>query len=80
MRIGSGIFLLAVGAILAFALDVTVEWIDLSLVGFILIAAGVLVTIIGLFLILLSRRRSSVSDEVGPPLRPLRRGAARASG
>lgn len=63
MSIGSGIFLIAVGAILAYALDVTVDWIDLTLVGFILMAAGVLVTIIGL--ILLARRRSAAAQDDG---------------
>lgn len=63
MSIGSGIFLIAVGAILAFALDVTVDWIDLTLVGYILMAAGVLVTIIGL--VLLARRRSAAARDDG---------------
>ncbi|MDJ0378617.1 DUF6458 family protein [Cryobacterium sp. PH31-L1] len=59
MSIGLGIFLLVVGAILVWALDVTVTGIDLTLVGYILLAAGALVTILGL--VLMTRRRNSVS-------------------
>ncbi|GEP26617.1 hypothetical protein SAMN05216368_109108 [Cryobacterium flavum] len=59
MSIGLGIFLLVVGAILVWALDVTVTGIDLTLVGYILLAAGALVTILGI--VLMTRRRNSVS-------------------
>jgi membrane-bound ClpP family serine protease len=59
MSIGLGIFLLVVGAILVWALDVTVTGVDLTLVGYILLAAGALVTILGL--VLMTRRRNSVS-------------------
>ena len=40
MGIGTSIFLLALGAILAFALDVTVSGIDLDTVGVILMVVG----------------------------------------
>ncbi|WP_104200966.1 DUF6458 family protein [Cryobacterium sp. Y29] len=59
MSIGLGIFLLVVGAILVWALDLTVTGIDLQLVGYILLAAGALVTILGI--VLMTRRRNSVS-------------------
>ena len=59
MSIGLGIFLLVVGAILVWALDVTVTGVDLTLVGYILLAAGALVTILGI--VLMTRRRNSVS-------------------
>ena len=59
MSIGLGIFLLVVGAILVWALDITVTGVDLQLVGYILLAAGALVTILGL--VLMTRRRNSVS-------------------
>lgn len=61
MSIGLGIFLFVVGAILAFALNVTVDWINLDLVGYLLMGAGAVVTIIGLAL--LARRRSAVTTE-----------------
>ena len=59
MSIGLGIFLLVVGAILVWALDITVTGVDLQLVGYILLAAGALVTILGI--VLMTRRRNSVS-------------------
>jgi membrane-bound ClpP family serine protease len=59
MSIGLGIFLLVVGAILVWALDLTVTGVDLQLIGYILLAAGALVTILGI--VLMTRRRSSVS-------------------
>jgi len=40
MGIGAGVFLIAVGAILTFALDVSVSGIDLKVVGVILMLAG----------------------------------------
>lgn len=41
MRIGTSIFLLALGAVLAFAVNAEVSFVSLDLVGYILIAAGV---------------------------------------
>ena len=49
MSIGLGIFLIVVGAILTFAIHVTVASIDLALVGWILMAAGVVVVGLGIF-------------------------------
>ncbi|TFD68968.1 DUF6458 family protein [Cryobacterium ruanii] len=59
MSIGLGIFLLVIGAILVWALDISVTGVDLQLVGYILLAAGALVTILGI--VLMTRRRNSVS-------------------
>ena len=59
MSIGLGIFLIVVGAVFAFALNVQVDWIDLQLVGYICLIAGVLVTILGI--VLLVRRRQSIT-------------------
>lgn len=59
MSIGFGIFLFAVGAILAFAVNVTLDWIALSTVGYILMLAGVVMVIIGA--VLMARKRSSVT-------------------
>ena len=59
MSLGLGIVLFAIGAILAFALNLTVDWIDLQMVGYILMIAGAIVIILGV--ILLARRRRSVS-------------------
>jgi hypothetical protein len=59
MSLGTGIVLFVIGAILAFALNVQVDWIDLHLVGYILMIAGAVGIIIGI--VLLTRRRSSVA-------------------
>jgi hypothetical protein len=59
MSIGLGIFLFVVGAILVWALNIQVEWVDLDLVGYILMGAGALIFVLGL--VLLTRRRSSIS-------------------
>jgi hypothetical protein len=58
MGIGTGIFLFVVGAILTFAINIQVTWVDLDLVGYLLMGAGVVVFIISLVLVL--RRRSSL--------------------
>ncbi|WP_022899062.1 DUF6458 family protein [Humibacter albus] len=57
MSLGGGIFLIVVGAILAFAINVTPTWIDLQLVGYILMGAGVVITVIGI--VLITRKRTS---------------------
>jgi hypothetical protein len=59
MGIGTGIFLFVVGAILAFALNFQLAAINLHLIGYILMGAGVVVFLISLVLVL--RRRSTVS-------------------
>ncbi|GLI28561.1 hypothetical protein ARHIZOSPH14_28030 [Agromyces rhizosphaerae] len=59
MSIGLGIVLFAIGAILAFALNVAVDWINLGMVGIILMVAGAVVVIIGI--IMLARRRTASS-------------------
>lgn len=61
MGMGSGIVLFILGAILAFALNITVEWIDLNLVGYLLMGAGALIFLISL--ILFTRRRSGSAAE-----------------
>jgi hypothetical protein len=50
MSIGTGIVLFVIGAILAFAVNVEVEWVNLDLIGYILMAAGAVVFIVGLVL------------------------------
>ncbi|WP_345802486.1 DUF6458 family protein [Microbacterium sp. AZCO] len=59
MSIGAGIVLFVIGAILAFALNVQLDWVNLDLVGYILMGAGVVVVLIGIVL-LMRRRRSDV--------------------
>ncbi len=59
VSIGLGIFLFVVGAILTFALNFESEFINIDLVGYILMGAGLVTVIIGIAL--LARRRQSVS-------------------
>ncbi|MFB7250780.1 DUF6458 family protein [Microbacterium sp. NPDC056234] len=59
MSIGTGVVLFVIGAILAFAVNVEVEWANLDLIGYILMGAGAVVFIIGLIL-LAKRRRTDV--------------------
>ncbi|GAB2513005.1 DUF6458 family protein [Paramicrobacterium agarici] len=58
MSIGAGIFLIALGAILTFAVNVDVQYVDLDMIGYILMAAGVVVVIIGI--VLAFRKRKTV--------------------
>jgi hypothetical protein len=58
MGIGTSIFLLALGAILKFAVEDAIAGIELATVGVILMVAGILGLLISLFL--LSRDRAGV--------------------
>lgn len=57
MSIGAGIALFAIGAILAFAVNVEVEWVNLDMIGYILMGAGAVIFLVGI--VLLARRRRS---------------------
>ena len=48
MYVGIGIFLLVVGAVLTFAVDASVAGVDLTLVGWILMAGGLLAIVLSL--------------------------------
>ena len=63
MTIGASIFLIAVGAILMYAVDVTVSGIEIQTIGLILMIAGVVGLLIGLFLLTTTRRRGVVVDD-----------------
>jgi Domain of unknown function (DUF6458) len=64
MTIGASIFLIAVGAILRYAVDVTVSGIQIQTIGLILMIAGVVGLLIGLFLLTQAgRRRDIVYDD-----------------
>lgn len=66
MSIGAGIFLIALGAILSFAIDPSLGGgiVDLSLIGYILIAAGIVVTLIGVIFLFKKRTTTSTSSTV----------------
>lgn len=68
MTIGGSIFLLALGAILAFAVDGTlVAGIDIPTVGYILMAAGLLGLILGL--VMMNQNKNQQPPQ-GPPAPP----------
>lgn len=67
MGIGFSIFLLAVGAILAFAVNATVAGIEISVVGWILMGAGVLGLILTMA-VLAPRRRRTVTESTTTPV------------
>ena len=72
MGIGASVFLIAIGAILAFAVDLTVSGLDLSTIGVILMIAGA----IGLVVTMLvfggggggGRRTTVVEDDFVEPV------------
>ena len=62
MGIGTGIALFVIGVILAFAVNVdTGGFVNLDLIGYILMGAGVVVFLISLILVMRSRRTESVA-------------------
>lgn len=73
MGIGGGIFLLVLGGILAFGVRDSWDALDLTAIGFIMMAAGVLAIILSL---VMSQRRStsqtvvqhSAPPQVAPPV------------
>lgn len=58
MRIGSSIFLIALGAILAFGINADIPYISLDLIGYILMGAG----LIGLIWALLASQRTRSTE------------------
>jgi hypothetical protein len=76
MTIGASIFLIAVGAILKFAVTYTVAGIDIQTVGVILMVAGAIGLILGLFLMANARKATTATQQVyyddqqGPPPPP----------
>lgn len=65
MGIGSGIALFVIGAISAFAINLENAWVDLDLVGYILMGAGVVVFVISLVLVLRKRSSTETVRHVG---------------
>ncbi|WP_298886757.1 DUF6458 family protein [uncultured Serinicoccus sp.] len=62
MGIGLGIFLLVVGAVLTFAIQTAVEGVNLVMIGYILMAAGVLSLLLGL--VMNTQRTNTTHREV----------------
>lgn len=66
MSIGAGIALFVIGAILVFAVEVDVEYVDLNMIGYILMGAGFIVFVLGLVLMLRRRSMQQVTRTVDP--------------
>ncbi len=64
MTIGTSIFLLAVGAILKYAVDDQIESVNLSAVGVILMIAGAIGLILSFFYMTMWRDRAAAGGEV----------------
>ena len=75
MRLGTGIVLLALGAILTFAVRAELSGLDLQVVGWILMAAGALGIVLEVALWAPRRRRVTRTDAYDPhvPGAPARR-------
>lgn len=67
MSIGAGIALFVIGAILAFAVNVEVEWVNLDMIGYILMGAGALIFLLGIILLARRRQTESVSRTAVDP-------------
>jgi hypothetical protein len=67
MTVGTGIFLIVVGAIILFALNIEIAGVEEGTIGLILIAAGVVVLLLAIisapFRYWGSRRRAAAVDE-----------------
>jgi len=64
MTLGTSLFLIALGAILRFAVTTSVSGIDLQVVGLILMIVGVIGAILSLVWMFFGSRRSAVRDDV----------------
>ena len=62
MGIGTSIFLIALGAILTFAVEIDISGLELSAVGVILMIAGALGLIISIFLMSQASRRGVATE------------------
>jgi len=60
--IGTSIFLIAIGAILYFAVNADISGLEISTVGLILMIVGILGLIISLYLMSVASRRSAAAD------------------
>jgi beta-lactamase regulating signal transducer with metallopeptidase domain len=60
MGIGTSLFLIAVGAILYFAVDASVSGIEITTVGIILMVVGIIGLLISLFFLTTARRDTTV--------------------
>jgi len=69
MGIGASVFMLAIGAIITFAFNVRVGWLDLDIVGWILMAVGAFGLVFSLTM--MNRRRTVVMAQPVQPVQPV---------
>ena len=62
MSIGASLFMIAVGAILRYAVSDSIEGIDLPVIGLILMIVGVVGLLISLFMLANASRRTGVVE------------------
>jgi Flp pilus assembly protein TadB len=74
--IGGSIFLIALGAIFAFAVNVSLGWLDLQVVGWVMMIAGVFGLILTMWF-WQSRRRTVVTRSTATPAPPATPGESR---
>ncbi len=67
MTIGSSLFLIAVGAILKYAVTAQVAGVDLQVVGLILMIVGIVGLVLGLGLAMNARNEARRTDPPPPP-------------
>jgi hypothetical protein len=63
MGIGGGIFLIALGAILRFAINADIEGVSLDVIGNILMVAGIAVAVLSLFFVTVYRDRGAARGD-----------------
>jgi 1,4-dihydroxy-2-naphthoate octaprenyltransferase len=66
MGIGAGLFLIALGAILAFAIDVDLSGINIAVIGWILMLVGIVGILLSIFYWGPRKRRGIVRETVYP--------------
>lgn len=66
MSIGAGIFMVVLGAVLAFAVDPSLGggFVNLDLIGYILMGAGAVVTLIGIVFLFKKRTTTTTASTV----------------
>lgn len=66
MKIGSSIALIVLGAILSFAVSDAIEGVDLTLIGYILMAGGAIGLVLSLMMANRTNKASTTIQEAGP--------------
>lgn len=64
--LGGGVVLAIIGAILAFAVQDSLNGVDLTMVGYIMLAGGIILTLVGAFAGARGSKVQSTTRSVGP--------------